>query len=140
MLQEDMLMHENPFLARDKWKRFFMTGFQKIEVDSTRSVKNATIHGYKEYVFDNFDKFTDEERLRILDASQDKFTTAFLAIKENVLESVRAKMTRNEIDFRNGHVILILANSLSNLFDLYALRGKHDDKFICDLSAKGLLN
>ena len=56
-----MLMQENPFLARDKWKRFFMTGFQKIEVDSNRSVKNnAGIFGYKEYVFDNFDKFTDE--------------------------------------------------------------------------------
>jgi hypothetical protein len=96
MIQEDMLMQENPFLARDKWKRFFMTGFQKIEVDSNRSVKNnGGIFGYKEYVFDNFDKFTDEERLRIVDATLDKYTNAYLNIKENVLESVRQKLLRN---------------------------------------------
>jgi hypothetical protein len=29
---------------------------------------------------------------------------------------------------------------MSNLFDLYTLRGKHNDKYIFDLSAKGLLN
>lgn len=69
-MEEDMLMQENPFLARDKWKRFFMTGFQKVEVSSNRSVKNnAGILGYKEYIFDEFDRFTDNERTRIVDAT-----------------------------------------------------------------------
>ena len=32
--EEDQLLHDNPFLARDKWKRFFQNGFQKVEIDS----------------------------------------------------------------------------------------------------------
>ena len=127
-------------MARDKWKRFFQAGFQKVEIDSARSVKNLPILGYKEFVYDEFDKFTDEERLRVLDATQDRIQMSFLKIKENVLEQIGIKVLRNQVDFRNGHLLLMLANSLTNFLDSIILRGKHESKYIFDLNAKGLLN
>jgi hypothetical protein len=65
---------------------------------------------------------------------------SFLKIKENVLEQVAMKLLRNQLDFRNGHLLLVLANSLTNFLDQTVQRGKQDNKNFYDLTAKGLLN
>lgn len=49
---------------------------------------------------------------------------SFLKIKENVLEQVAMKLLRNQLDFRNGHLLLVLANSLTNFLDQTVQRGK----------------
>lgn len=54
-------------MSKDKWKKFFIVGYTKPKVDSSRAVKNTIVDGYKEYILDNIDKFNDEERLRVLD-------------------------------------------------------------------------
>lgn len=91
-------------------------------------------------MFDEFDKFTDEERLRVLDATSDRFQMSFLQIKDNILDQINNKLLRNQLDFRNGHLLMVSANTLTNLYDQMMQRGKQDNKFFYDLNAKGLMS
>ena len=59
-------MEANPFSQKDKWQKFFYVGFAKHEVDSVRAVKNDKIPGLAEYITDDFDKLSNNEKLRIL--------------------------------------------------------------------------
>ena len=128
------------FKQKDKWKKFFFIGIQKLEVNSQRALKNGRITGYHEYVTDTFDKFTDNEKLRVITTLADNHSNQESVIKERILDTVLNKVNQGNFDFKNGHSILVLSQTLSIFLFRIAARGRHGHNRLHDLVMEGKLN
>jgi hypothetical protein len=60
MPEEDIDEHFNPFKMKEKWMKFFRTGYSKVQVNTDRALKNDISDSFKAFVGDLKLTFTDK--------------------------------------------------------------------------------
>lgn len=123
-MQEEFTSKKN-LTVKEKWKKFFIAGWQKVQVDPERAVKNSVVIGFREFVSDNFESLTDKQRLRILYSMSDEFQMKDMNTKFQILAAIEERMQNNRLDLRDGHLLLLLNNYLTDVMNELILRGRY---------------
>jgi hypothetical protein len=64
--QEEIDEAFNPFKMREKWMKFFRSGFQRVLVDTDRALKNDLSDSLKAFIGDQKLTFTDKQFVKAL--------------------------------------------------------------------------
>lgn len=130
-------MDQNPQTQKDKWKKFFIIGYMRAKVNSSRAIKNTVIDGYKEYILDNIENLNDQERMRVFDSLLFAQNYSMTVTKEQFIDSLIYRICfTSQFDFRNGHNILVLSNLLNTMHDQMIVRGKLYSENIIELHSR----
>ena len=103
----------NPFKMREKWMKFFRSGFQRVLIDSDRALKNDMSDSLKAFITDQKLTFTDKQSIRALYILS-KATSDFKAIKEKdrILNFILNNILAGKFEFKKGNTLVLLSEAL----------------------------
>ena len=103
---------------REKWMKFFRSGFQRVLVDSDRALKNDLSDSLKAFISDQKLTFSDRQFIRALLILQ-RGTGDFKAIREKdrILNFLMNNILAGKFEFKKGNTLAALAEALSANFD-----------------------
>ena len=118
--QEDIDEAFNPFKMREKWMKFFRSGFQRVLVDTDRALKNDMSDSLKAFISDQKLTFTDKQFIRAL-LILSRATGDFKATREKdrVMNFLLGNILAGKFEFKKGNTIASLAESLMANFETF---------------------
>jgi len=116
--QEEIDEAFNPFKMREKWMKFFRSGFQRVLVDTDRALKNDLSDSLKAFIGDQKLTFTDKQFIRALFILH-RGTGDFKAVREKdrILNFLLNNILNGKFEFKKGNTIASLFEALSANFE-----------------------
>jgi hypothetical protein len=116
--QEEIDEQFNPFKMREKWMKFFRSGFQRVLVDTDRALKNELTDSLKAFIGDQKLSFTDKQFVRAL-LIFSKSTGDFRAVREKdrILNFLLNNILAGKFEFKKGNTLASFAEALLANYD-----------------------
>jgi hypothetical protein len=116
--QEEIDEAFNPFRMREKWMKFFRSGFQRVLVDTDRALKNDLSDSLKAFIGDQKLTFTDKQFIRALFILH-RGTGDFKVVREKdrIVNFLLNNILNGKFEFKKGNTIASFFEALAANFD-----------------------
>jgi hypothetical protein len=103
---------------REKWMKFFRSGFQRVLVDTDRALKNDISDSLKAFIGDQKLTFNDKQFIKALLIMQ-RGTGDFKAVREKdrIINFLLNNILASKFEFKKGNTIASFAEAFDANFD-----------------------
>lgn len=112
---------ETTYRMKDKWMKFFKSGFQKVEIDQNKAMNNKYNDIMEAYISDTLDQFTDENLIRVFDMIDDFSQSKSIKLLDRVLTTLHNKITSNNFNLESYDDVFRLCKAYMRKHNNYFL-------------------
>jgi hypothetical protein len=117
---------------KEKWMKFFRSGFQRVLVDTDRALKNDLSDSLKAFIGDQKLTFTDKQFIRALYILH-RGTGDFRAVREKdrIFNYLMNNVLAGKFEFKKGNTLASLTEALAANFDSFFPNSQSRPQYQC---------
>ncbi|CDW73308.1 UNKNOWN [Stylonychia lemnae] len=102
----------NPFRLKEKWMKFFRSGYQRVLVDTDRALKNELNDSLKQFFKDQRRQMNDKQQIKSIFILNKAFDYKSLKEKDAIMTALMINITHGKFEFKKGNTLAAFAEAM----------------------------